>query len=158
VVLDEVLVDEAAEQRALVPTNDQMVDVQVTKVLQVVRYQIRANLCQLKRIKASLNPFKKLIFTFVKVSVGSFNVVNIRQAKAVGHFDAFRSVGSFLYLDHTSQNTLSGLGAASCLLALLQNLQQDQGVYLDVVDLALGNGGSCGSWRGHIADYRGRSA
>jgi len=48
VVLDEVLVDEAAEQRALVPTNDQMVDVQVTKVLQVVRYQIRANFVSIK--------------------------------------------------------------------------------------------------------------
>lgn len=42
-VLDEVLVDETAKQRALVPANNQMINVEVTEVLQVVRNQMVAH-------------------------------------------------------------------------------------------------------------------
>jgi len=79
-----------------------VVNIQVTKVLQIVRDQVVAD--------------------FTKICVGSLDVVDVWQAKTVGDLNALWAVWTILVLNHTCHDTLGGLGAATCFLALLQDL------------------------------------
>ena len=47
-VFNEAFVDKAAKQRALIPAHDQVVDVQVAKIFQIVRYELIANFLKTK--------------------------------------------------------------------------------------------------------------
>lgn len=97
-IFDEILVDKRAEESALIPTDDQMIDIQVSECLQVVGDELVARLVVVgsrERRTASRG---------ARLRIDSFQIDRVRQTETVRDLD---SVGvAIRLLDHAGQDAL----------------------------------------------------